>query len=69
MLNKGMCVGAAVVALLGTSPGTVEAGCFGSLGYCFRQTTVVYGFWDRFFAALDCELDFTECVRIRVLGL
>ena len=69
MLNKGMCVSAVVVALLGTNPATVGAGCFGSLGHCVRQTIAVYGFRDRFFAALDCELDFTECVRIKVSGL
>ena len=43
MLNKGLCVGALAVALLGTSPATVQAACFGSLSYCFRQTTTVYG--------------------------
>jgi hypothetical protein len=35
---------------------------------CFEAAAKVDSFWYRWAAGLDCELDFTECVRIKLIG-
>ncbi|MDP6580166.1 MAG: hypothetical protein QF681_05875 [Vicinamibacterales bacterium] len=69
MTKRAVLIAMAAIWMLGATPTRVYAGCFGNASKCFRGTTTEHGFWDRFFKALDCELDFVECVRIKVLGL
>lgn len=49
-------------------PRPALAGCTTDLAACFEAAAKVDSFWYRWATGLDCELDFAECVRIKVLG-
>lgn len=49
-------------------PRPAVAGCATDLGLCFEVAAKVDSFWYRWAAGLDCELDFAECVRVKVVG-
>lgn len=42
--------------------------CFTDLLNCYTAAAGIADFWWRFAAALDCELDFVECVRVKIIG-
>ena len=44
------------------------AGCTTALGDCYQEAAQVDSFWYRWAAGLDCELDYAECVRIKLVG-
>jgi hypothetical protein len=44
------------------------AGCTTSLADCYLAAAKVDSFWYRWAAGLDCELDYTECVRVKLVG-
>ena len=44
------------------------AGCTTTLAECYEQAAKVDSFWYRWAAGLDCELDYAECVRIKITG-
>ena len=60
----------AVVIMAGfiAVPRPVLAGCTTTLGNCMEAAARVDSFWYRFAAGLDCELDFVECVRVKLVG-
>ena len=45
-----------------------DHGCTTELGHCFERAAQIDSFWYRWAAGLDCELDFIECARIKILG-
>jgi hypothetical protein len=45
------------------------AGCTTALADCYTAAAKIDSFWYRWAAGLDCELDFTECVRIKLVGM
>jgi len=45
------------------------AGCTTALADCYLAAAKIDSFWYRWAAGLDCELDFTECVRIKLVGM
>lgn len=47
---------------------TASAGCFRDMQSCFKAVSTYDDFWDRFFGALDCELDFAGCVVRKLWG-
>jgi len=49
-------------------PRPALAGCATTMAACFEAAAKVDSFWYRWAAGLDCELDFAECVRIKVVG-
>jgi hypothetical protein len=49
-------------------PALAEGGCATDLADCYTAAAKVDSFWYRWAAGLDCELDFTECVRLKVIG-
>jgi hypothetical protein len=49
-------------------PRPALAGCTTNMASCFEAAAKVDSFWYRWAAGLDCELDFTECVRIKLIG-
>ena len=49
-------------------PRSAMAGCTTDLGECFEAAAQVDSFWYRWAAGLDCELDYAECVRIKLIG-
>jgi hypothetical protein len=66
-----------VIALL-TVPGvlTVEAqsettdsdACATRLLQCYERAARIENFWYRWAAGIDCELNFTSCVRTKLIG-
>jgi hypothetical protein len=57
-----------VLAGLVAVPRTAMAGCTTDLADCFERAAKIDGFWYRWAAGLDCELDYAECVRIKLIG-
>ena len=45
-----------------------SAGCTTGLADCYQRAANIDSFWYRWAAGLDCELDFVECARIKLIG-
>lgn len=67
-MRKLMVVGLFMVAMLTGAVRTADAGCATALGECFGRAADVDGFWWRWAAGIDCELDFIECARVKIIG-
>ena len=50
-------------------PRPAMAGCTTALADCYTAAAKVDSFWYRWASGLDCELDYTECVRTKLLGV
>jgi len=61
----------AVVLMVGfmSVPRSAQAGCTVTLGQCMEAAAKIDSFWYRSAAGLDCELDYVECVRIKLIGV
>jgi len=46
-----------------------EDGCTVTLLGCYEKAAKIDSFWYRWAAGLDCELEFTGCVRRTLMGL
>jgi hypothetical protein len=58
-----------VVVGIGAVPSNAFAGCADDLGACYyRVAGGRSGFWQTFTGGIDCELDFIECARRKILG-
>jgi hypothetical protein len=44
------------------------AGCTTDLADCYGRAAAIDSFWYRWAAGIDCELDYTDCVRRRLIG-
>ena len=51
-----------------TQPSYASVGCTTSLLGCYQQAASIDSFWYRWAAGLDCELDFVECTRVKLIG-
>jgi len=51
------------------APRPAMAGCTTALADCYYSAARIDSFWYRWAAGLDCELDYTECVRIKLVGV
>ena len=60
----------ALVVLAGfvAVPRTAMAGCTTDLADCYERAAKIDSFWYRWAAGLDCEIDYAECVRIKLIG-
>jgi hypothetical protein len=60
----------AFVVLVGfaAAPTPAIAGCTTELGDCYVRAAKEDSFWYRWAAGIDCELDYTDCVRRHVIG-
>jgi hypothetical protein len=58
----------AVVLMGFAAPRPAFAGCTTDLLDCYGRASRVDSFWYRTAAGLDCELDYAECVRLKVFG-
>ena len=65
---KKVLFSAFVFVALAATPQPAWAGCATSLADCYVAAAKIDSFWYRWAAGLDCELDFTECVRIKLIG-
>ena len=59
---------ALVVSGLIASPQPVLAGCATTLADCYTAAAKIDSFWYRWAAGLDCEFDFVECARVKLIG-
>jgi hypothetical protein len=66
---KKMLMTLAVIAGCLAAPRPAVAGCTTDLADCYLAAAKIDSFWYRWAAGLDCELDYTECVRIKLVGM
>lgn len=45
-----------------------EAGCFEELSNCMHEAATRDSWFSRWLAGMDCELDFVECTREKLVG-
>ena len=57
-----------VLAAFVASPAPALAGCTTTLADCYGLAAKIDSFWYRWAAGLDCELDYVECVRQKLVG-
>jgi hypothetical protein len=57
-----------VLAGVVAAPRPAMAGCTGDLLDCYTRAATIDSFWYRSAAGLDCELDYADCVRQRLVG-
>jgi hypothetical protein len=43
-------------------------GCTTQLLDCYQAAAKIDSFWYRWAAGFDCELDFAQCTRVKVIG-
>jgi hypothetical protein len=67
MLKK-ILFGVILLAGFAAAPRPAFAGCTTDLADCYERAAQIDSFWYRWAAGLDCELDYTECVRIKLVG-
>ena len=60
----------AAIVLMGfvAAPRPAFAGCTTTLADCYTAAAKIDSFWYRWAAGLDCELDYVECVRVKLIG-
>ena len=68
MVKKVLLAGVVMVGLVAV-PRQALAGCTVTLSQCMEAAAKIDSFWYRFAACLDCELDYAECVRIKLSGV
>lgn len=66
-------VGIAFLAVLALGTGARDAraddGCFIGLKHCYYAAAREEHWGDRWLRGLDCELDFVECARRKLVGV
>jgi len=67
MVKKGL-FAALVLGSLVATPRPALAGCTTTLADCYTEAAKIDSFWYRWAAGLDCEFDYVECVRIKLVG-
>ncbi len=55
-------------AALNAVPAPALAGCTDELAACFYEVAQRDSFMERWTGGLDCELDYIECARRKILG-
>ena len=69
-MQRWILLGILVLAAMSatTQPIYARAACATELADCYQRAANIDSFWYRWAAGLDCELDFVECVRIKLIG-
>ncbi|HEX6324254.1 MAG TPA: hypothetical protein VFZ36_11055 [Vicinamibacterales bacterium] len=57
-----------LAAAFNAVPAAAYADCFGKLEACFYEAAKLDSWLERWLAGLDCELNFVECTRIKLVG-
>jgi hypothetical protein len=57
-----------LAAGIGAVPTAAVAGCFTELSDCYYEAAKKSSWIERWLAGLDCELDFIECTRKKLIG-
>lgn len=67
-MRKWMLLGIFTVVAFAGAVRQADAGCSTDLLDCYQQAANIESFWYRWAAGLDCELDFVECTRVKLVG-
>jgi hypothetical protein len=67
-MRKWVLLGFFAAAAFGGAVERAEAGCSTDLLNCYHRAAAVDSFWYRWAAGIDCELDFVECARTKLVG-
>jgi hypothetical protein len=59
---------AAILFVLSSSRPAAAAGCFVNLRTCYYAAANAMDWLDLWLMGLDCELDFTDCMRREIIG-
>jgi len=65
---KKVLFAALVLAGLVANPSPALAGCTTTLADCYGRAARIDSFWYRWAAGIDCELDYVDCVRQKLIG-
>ena len=65
---KKIVLASLVLIGLAASPRPAFAGCTTTLADCYTAAAKIDSLWYRWAAGLDCELDYVECVRVKLIG-
>ena len=65
---KKVLLTALVLAGMAAAPPPLLAGCTTTLADCYTGAAKIDSFWYRWAAGLDCEFDYVECVRVKLIG-
>ena len=65
---KKLLFAALVLAGLAATPRPAFAGCTTDLADCYVRASKIDSFWYRWASGLDCELDYVDCARRRLIG-
>ena len=65
---KKLLLAAIVLAGLFGAPAPALAGCTTELADCYGRAARIDSFWYRWAAGLDCELDYVDCAREKLIG-
>ena len=70
MVKKGLfCVFVLAGFVAASRPAmALRPGCASDLLDCYTRAASIDSFWYRTAAGLDCELDYADCVRQRLVG-
>ena len=70
MVKKMLLAGIVMVGVVAVPrPALAASGCTTTLSDCMVAAAKVDSAWYRFAAGLDCELDYVECVRVKLIGI
>jgi hypothetical protein len=57
-----------VLLFLAADARSASAGCVATFRDCVQIARSHNKFWDRFWAAFDCELDLAGCIKDKLIG-
>jgi hypothetical protein len=67
-MQRWILLGMFVLAAMSATAQPIYAGCATDLIDCYERAAAIDSFWYRWAAGLDCELDFVECTRVKLIG-
>jgi hypothetical protein len=67
-MQRVILLGILVLAAMSATTQPIHAACATGLLDCYQHAAGVDSFWYRWAAGLDCELDFVECARVKLVG-
>jgi hypothetical protein len=67
-MQRVILLGILVLAAMSATAQPIYAGCATGLLGCYQRAANIDSFWYRWASGLDCELDFVECTRVKLIG-
>lgn len=67
-MRKGVLLGVFTVFAFAGFVRPADARCATGILECYQRAANIESFWYRWAAGVDCELDFVECTRVKLVG-